>query len=144
MKVRYRNTSFLAEVLINILVFSIACAVLASAYVQAFVIVRQTREESLAANELYALSETLKLRGEEGLTGGTQQPDNTLRFEYDENWMPVEEGAGAFYVLAEIVHQPRATGDMMYVSLWAHRATGEELATLSTIVYLPQKAVAGV
>lgn len=141
MRVRYKNTSFLAEVLVNIVVFSIACAILVGAFVQASIMVRQTREESLAANELYALTETLKLRGAESLEYTHLQEDGSLRIEYDENWMPMNEGQGTYYVRMEIVHQPRATGDMLYVSLWAYQQNGEEISRLDTIVYQPQKVV---
>lgn len=142
-KVRYKNTPFLVEVVVNILVFSIACAILVSAFVQASLMVRHTQEESLAGSELYALTETMKVYGEAGLESAQPQPDGKLRLYYNQNWQPAST-ADAYYVDIEVVKQPRATGNMYYLSLWAYRQNGEEITSLSTIVYIPQKVVAGI
>lgn len=136
MKTKYRNTAFLVEVVVNILVFSICCSILVSAFAQASLMVRQTKEESQAATEVYALLETVKVRGPEGLENAQEQPDGSLLLEYDKNWLPVQGGEGAFVVRMEIEEENTAGGVLCHINAWAHTSAGRELCHYVTAVYL--------
>lgn len=138
---RYRNTAFLMEVLVNILVFSISCSILVSAFVQAAHMVRQTRDEGLAASQIYALMETIKIRGTDGLEQGEEQDDGTFLFLYGNEWEPLPAADDATYaIVLEITEQPRATGDTLYITGVARwHVTGREITRISTIGYSPWK-----
>lgn len=142
MKTRYRNVSFLAEVLVNIMVFSISCAILVGAFAGASVLVRETREESLATNEIYSILETVKLRGEGALDGAEALPDGNYRLEYDKGWQPAAPGTGVFYITVSLSLQEYAGGTLQTVEAIAYRQDSEEICRFDTAVYLPEGGAA--
>ncbi|MFV0412731.1 MAG: hypothetical protein ACK5L3_05595 [Oscillospiraceae bacterium] len=137
MKTTYRNTAFFVEVLVCIVVFSIAGAILAGAFGKASMAVRQTQEESLAGSEMYALVETYRARGQAGLAEGEALSGGGLAFAYAENWQQVQAGGGVYTVTLFIQPQQRAGGVLSQITAVATRSDGTEIYRLETAVYRP-------
>lgn len=137
MRTTYRNSAFFIEVLVCIVVFSLAGAILAGAFGKASTAVRQTREESLAGAEMYSLLETYRARGEEGLADGEELSGGGLAFAYGENWQRAQAGGGVYTVTLFIKPQQRAGGVFSQITAVATRRDGTEIYRLETAVYRP-------
>lgn len=137
MKTRYRNTAFLVEVLVNILVFSLCCAVLVSAFVQASILVRQTKADNQATAEVYALLETVKLRGEEGLEHAQVGKDGILMLEYGGDWMPAQGRGVQYRVYMKLDGEVRQSGTLYRIEAWAQDENERQMCYFETAVYHP-------
>lgn len=142
MRKGYRNTSFLTELLINILVFSIACAALAGVFAQASLVARQTREENAAHSEVWAVLETGKVRGYEQLEGFEPQPDGRLVCGYDEEWTPTPPEGAAYTICLRITDEATGAGTLRHVDATAQTAEGRQLCHFTAASYLPQGGAA--
>ena len=134
MKTRYRNVAFLVELMINILVFSISCAVLVGLFGKAGQISSQTNEETAAGTEVQTLVETLKLRGPQAL-GGTAEGD-TLTFHYDGDWNQTEDG-GDYTIVLTITDETTTAGTLQKIDARAWAGETRELYSLQTAHYTP-------
>ena len=140
MKTRYRNVAFLAELMINILVFSISCAVLVGLFGKAFQVSRQTARETKAASEVQWLMENLKAGGKDALEGAEWTDDDHAVLRYDEDWNRVESDAQAVYTIKLLVST--AVGGTDYGALTSIQAVaadagGIALCRMETASYIP-------
>ncbi len=137
MKTRYRNVAFLAELMINILVFSVSCAVLVGLFGQAARISRETREKTAASAQTLAVLETVKARGD--CEDGAWQADGSLLCRYTEDWLPAQSEAEAAYLIRlEVADSPGAAGTLREMEAVATGAEdGRELCRLETASYQP-------
>ena len=132
---KYRNVAFLAELLINILVFSISCAILAGLFGKASLLARQTKEETFASAKVYAIVETIKVRGIDGVDGGQEQPDGSLMYRYDEDWNIAQEKDTAFIILLTVEPEKTDVGFLHHIHASAKTNEGRELYNLETAEY---------
>lgn len=139
MKKSFRNTSFLVELLINILIFSISCAILVSVFGKASQLARTTREENFASAEIHTLFELAKARGVEALGGGTDGETY-----YDKNWNAADSQNAAYGIEMDIEETATEGGVLRRLTATARRSgDGSEICTLETTLYNPQKGGAG-
>ncbi|MDL2219037.1 hypothetical protein LJC04_01685 [Ruminococcaceae bacterium OttesenSCG-928-O06] len=131
MKTKYRNIAFLAELIVNILVFSIACAFLMLVFGKASEMTRETREKSFASTNTLALVETVRLAAPDA------RGEETLVYTYDENWQATESASPAFTIRLTLHYQASGAGTLTYIDASAHNRAGQELYTLSTASYRP-------
>lgn len=136
MKKTYRNIAFLAELLINILVFSVSCAVLVGVFGKAGTVSRDTGEQSLASTEVNALIETVRLRGEAGLEGAVRQTDGSYVCNYDAAWRPTTQ-TPVYVVTVQLTEEQRGAGTLVYITAQAESATGREICIYDTAHYIP-------
>ncbi|NLW79615.1 MAG: type II secretion system protein [Ruminococcaceae bacterium] len=140
MKKRYRNTAFLVELLVNILVFSISCAILVGLFGKAGQIARDTHAENFAGAEAQSLIEIVKARGVQGLEDADAQPDGSLLFYYDEDWQPAS-GADAAYTIRLVVRdEATVAGVLSHLSAVAESRDGAEVFSIATASYQPASA----
>lgn len=144
MKVRYRNTAFLIELSINILVFSISCAILVSIFGKAWQLNRQTQNETAAATETLRLVEIIKLRGPAGVEDGSINTigdgiEQILCY-YSANWqaLPSETNDAQYNISATVSPQATPTGTLTKINIVAQTMQGEELYTIETASFAPQ------
>lgn len=143
MKNRYRNVAFLAELLINIFVFSISCAVLVGLFGQAGQISRQTKEEGFATQEIYALFDTVRARGPEGLVSAQGGENGSYILYYDKNWCPAADAqAAAYTVTLQMEDTGTAAGSLYQLDATATDAQGSEICQMTTKTYHPGGEVA--
>lgn len=143
MKRKYRNTSFLIELLVNVLVFSIACAILAGLFVHAHLISAQTHNRSLAGNEMVSLSQRARADGVEAL-GAAVGESGELTFYYDANWQPAEQSVpGGFSIALNLEAQRQAGGWLYMLQFAAADEQGRELGTLHTALYAAEANLQG-
>ncbi|MDL2254508.1 type II secretion system GspH family protein [Ruminococcaceae bacterium OttesenSCG-928-I18] len=135
MRNRYRNVAFLAELLINILVFSISCAILAGLFGQAGKLARETREKSFASQEIYSLFETLRARGPEGITQAQPDGQDGYALHYDEQWNPAGGENAAYIIHLYTTDNDTGAGVLREVTAHASNNQGEEICTLTTKTY---------
>ena len=135
MRNRYRNVAFLAELLINILVFSISCAILAGLFGQAAKIARETREESFASMEIYSLFETVRASGVEALPQNALAEEEVYVLHYDKQWKPTDEPAAAYTIHLYTTDNSTGAGTLRELTALANNSEGEEICTLSTKTY---------
>lgn len=137
---KYRNTAFLVELLVNILVFSVSCAVLVGLFGRAGEIARQTKEEGHATNEINAIMQTFKSEGPEGLF--PDNPDEALmQFNYDDKWNPVEEPM-AYRVELTVVSEDHTGGVLYRLTGVATNAAGREIGRMQTACYIQSEGAA--
>ncbi len=151
MKKSYRNVAFLVELLVNIFVFSVACAILVGLFGKAGQLARGTRERDFATTEIYALFETAKAHGVQAATAaGDAQDDTRTLFYYDKNWK-LTSAAGAAYIV-EVTATPEGgntlpgsapAGELDRLTARASDAGGREICTMQTAVYQPAAGNAG-
>lgn len=129
MKKSFRNTSFLVELLINILVFSISCAILVGVFGKASQLARSTREENYASAEIHSMFELAKARGVE------QTGEQT--FFYDKSWNRLDSPDGAQYLVSLFVEEePGGAGVLSRLHAVAQNSsTGREICSLDTAIY---------
>ena len=137
MKTKYRNIAFLAELLINILVFSISCAILVGLFGRAALLARQTREENFASTQIYALFETMKARGPAALTTARQEGDGRYVCHYDSDWQLSVEHEPAYVITLDVFEQTSEAGELCRVQARATGADGEEIVAMETQTYRP-------
>ncbi len=136
MKRKYRNVSFLAELLINILVFSISCAVLVGLFGKASELARATREESYASAELGILIEQTKAQGVLAL-GGEMQADGSLLFHYDADWNRAEAPEARYAIRLAVEEAITSAGSLLTITGEASAADGRALCEVATKAYRP-------
>ncbi len=139
MKKRYRNIAFLTELLINIFVFSISCAILVGLFGSAGIMARKTREKSFAGTETYALLEMVRAQGAEGLVGAEERGDGTFACYYDEKWGRTSAEGAAYEIEVAIAPVKTAGGTLSSVVAVCHTVGGEEIFRLETSVYHPEQ-----
>ncbi len=138
MKKSYRNVSFLVELLINVMVFSISCAVLVGLFAKASEVARQTKEESFASVETYALFQTIKVYGLDGVEHGEKQADGSFVCGYDKNWNPADIKTAAYVITMKIEETSSEAGVLQTIYASAKNEKGNEIGTFETAVYTPQ------
>ena len=137
MKKKYRNTAFLVELLINILVFSVSCAILVGLFGKAGEITRRNREKSFASNQVLSLVETVKALGPDGLAGAERVSDEELLCRFDADWQATGDAGAPYHVRLRIVPESRPGGVLRRVSVVAETADGREIYSLDTASYHP-------
>lgn len=139
-KSRYRNLGFMAEVLVNIVVFSLSCAILVGVFVRAATLNFRTREESIASTQVYALYETVSVQGLRNIEGIQQMPDGNWMMQYDADWKPIA-GEGAVYIIELLVTEEAArAGELKTLQCVARRAADRSIIyRLETAFYLPDE-----
>lgn len=138
MNTKYRNVAFLLELMINILVFSLSCAILVGLFGRAGSLSRRTREKSSASTELLSMVETIKARGTEGLELVEWTDDENLVRRYDEDWLPTA-AQDAPYVLHMYVGRVQyESGELRRMEGAVETANGEELYRVNTAAYQPE------
>ncbi len=141
MKTRYRNVAFLVELIINILVFSISCAVLVGLLGKAGEIAGQTQQESFAANQVQVIIETAKAGGAENLPGAVPQQDGSFVCGYDSNWQPAEVNEAEYTVRLTVEQSVTDAGVLYTLVATAQTAEdGQEICRMQTATYTPQAA----
>ncbi len=139
MKSKYRNVAFLVELLINVLVFSISCAILVALFGEASRIAQDTKRESFAGVEASALLEQVKAQGQEGILHGVVQADGSVLCAYDEDWMPIEGAEQAAYTIRLLITpEETGAGTLQNMSAIATDSAGEEIYSLQTANYIPK------
>ena len=137
MNSKYSSRAFFVEIMVDILVFSLAMALFSGVFAKASVLTREAREEGLAAAEMAALLETAKQGGLQALPQGVQGVDGLLCFYYDEAWQPqAAEGAAYIIQLAEKA-EAQPAGTLFAYHAEASRADGSPLGTKSAYIYRP-------
>lgn len=136
MKPRFRNLAFLFEVLVNVLVFSLACAVLANVFAKASALNRSTREETQASTEAYALYQTIKTEGVGGIEGLQALGDGWLML-YDAHWTPTDGENAVYRIEVALYPKTGAAGSLYALQCVAKRQGGGVIYRLDTQYYLP-------
>lgn len=137
MRTKYRNVAFLLELMINILVFSVSCAILVGLFGRAGNLSRRTREKTYASTELLSMTETIKARGTEGLAMVEWTDGENLVRRYDAEWNPTED-PNAPYVLHMYVGRVQYdSGELRSMRGTVETAEGEELFSVDTAAYQP-------
>lgn len=136
---KYRSISFLVELLINVLVFSISCAILVALFSQAWQITAATREANAAEAEVNTLVEIAKVRGEDGLlqAGGAADGEGRVLFGYGEDWLPAAGGDSPYTVAVQLQPQQSGAGTLYQLTARALADDGKELYTVQTAFYVP-------
>ncbi len=134
MSSRYRNVAFLAELLINILVFSISCAVLAGLFGQAGKLAGQTRSKSQATAEIYTLFETIRAEGAGALEEATLLENGSYALYYDKQWNPAGQNA-AFTIQLTVNQRPTGAGAIWEMEAFAYDGEAQEICRLATKAY---------
>lgn len=144
-KKRYRNTAFLMELMINILVFSMSCAVLVGLFGKAGQISKRSEEKAHANNEVLAMIETIKARG-----AGTQElayseweNDTTLVRWYDAKWDPTAKAEAVYQVRLTMQTQPTRAGVLTHMQASAADLEGREICSVETTAYQPSQDKGG-
>lgn len=139
MRKNYKNIAFLAELLINILVFSVACAILVGLFTRASEISRQTREESFAGIEVHSLFQTIQAEGPQGVTyGQLEQGETTVVCLYDSSWTPVENEAEAAYLIHLFLKSEEGeAGVLTRITARVETAKEKVIGNFETSVYTP-------
>jgi type II secretory pathway pseudopilin PulG len=143
-KRKYRNTAFLLEMMINILVFAISCAVLVGLFGKAWQISRKTRMETGAAGEVMSLVETVKLRGAAAIPYADNRSPGELVCYYNSRWQPLAAAQlppvdAAFKISLTVITTQTPAGLLSEVQALAETTDGEELYRMATASYTPQE-----
>lgn len=136
-KSRYRNTSFLVELLVNILVFSISCAVLVGLFGRAGQMTKEGREEAAANAEMLALVEIVKARGTAGLEHADDMGGGSYRCRYDEDWQPTGKADAPFAITLVVTEADTGAGTLTEIEAVAETGDGRQLAAVQTAAYRP-------
>ncbi len=152
---KYRSVSFLVELLINVLVFSICCAILVALFGRAWQVTAVTRQAAAAEAEVNTLVEIAKVRGRGGLlqAGGHENGPEEVCFAYNGDWQPLAaewtQALSVFPVPLEawareghavaLWLRPEATGAGTLYRLEASAVddTGSEIYAVQTAFYVP-------
>lgn len=140
MKRSYRNVAFIVELIINVLVFSITCAILVSLFGKASQLARNTREESLATATIHSMFEQMCAQGTEAVGDGFLK-DGKLVYYYDKNWNHTETDNTAQYTVSLTVLEggsgTNSAGELTALAAIAQDKDGREICTMETAVYQP-------
>ena len=139
MKKKYRNTAFLLELMINILVFSLSCAILVGLFGKAYQIANRTREAAFASTEVLRVVEVAKVRGAQGVAGATLQSDGSIALWYDKNWQPTNEERALYHIELRVDEQNTHAGILLQFDAVAKTSDGREVYSLQTASYQPSK-----
>lgn len=139
MKKTFRNTAFLVELLINVLVFSISCAILVGVFAKASTLARDTREENYAAAEIHSMFEIAKARGTgevvaEGVTGS-----QAATYYYDRGWNLAEQDAAEYRITLQVEQEDTSSGQLNHILALAEHRSGRLICTLETALYEQMK-----
>ncbi len=152
---KYRSVSFLVELLINVLVFSICCAILVALFGRAWQVTTATRRAAAAEAEVSALIEIAKARGRDGLlqAGGHENGPEEVCFAYNDTWQPLAAewtAAMSVYPIPPrawaregyavnlcLLPQDSPAGTLYRVQATAINTEGEELYAVQTAFYVP-------
>lgn len=137
MSKRYRNTAFLVELIINILVFSISCAVLVGLFGKAGQISRRSHEQTFASNEVLALVEKIKVRGADGLPHGQWLDEENALCYYDAGWNGTDDTTAPYLVRLQMVTEEQEAGVLMRLEAVAETSDGQLLYSVKTASYTP-------
>lgn len=136
MKGKYRNTSFLVELLVNILVFSISCAILVGLFGKAGEVDRKTIEQGSATGEIYAMFQTLKAQGAGAFDQSAQSPEGLVVY-YDDEWQPQEDGSG-YRIVLTIIPEAQDGGVLYRAQAVARDKEDREICRMQTACYQPE------
>ncbi len=139
MKTQHRNMTFLIELLINVLVFSVSCAVLVGVFGKASGMARSTREKSSATSEIYSLFETVRAGGEATLADGTLLENGGIAYYYNDKWNPVQPDDADYTVVLTIEDSAKPAGTLRELHALATSAEGDEICELATHTYQPDE-----
>ena len=137
MNSRYSSRAFFVEIMVNILVFSVAIALLSGVFVRAAELTREAREEGFAAVEMASLLERAKQGGLQALPQGEQGPDGLLYFYYDSMWQPQAAGGAAYVICIEEIATRQPAGTLFTYHATALRSDGALLGGKSAHTYRP-------
>lgn len=140
MKTQYRNVAFLVELLINILVFSVSCAVLVGLFGKAQEISHTTKQQTRAHTAVQTLLNTAKARGVEGIVCAEDGEDAWL-CSYDENWNDTAAENAVYTIRLVLQQEETSAGVLRHYQAVAQQADGTELASMETAVYYPAETV---
>lgn len=133
----YRNTAFLLELLINVLVFIIVCAVLLGVLADAKLITQQTNDQTRAGNELFAVLEMVRAGGMEALESNRSAAENEATLYYDAGWHVCGQEQAAYSLHLVLEQEPVEAGVLEHARAAAHTRAGEELLVMETSFYRP-------
>lgn len=139
MRSKYRNIAFLAELLVNIFVFSISCAILAGLFGQAGMLATQTREEGFASTEMHALFEITKARGLEGLGAECEETSDGFVCYYDRQWNAADPSAYEYTIQMDVQEEETGAGVLYRLNATASHSSGREICQMQTAVYSSDK-----
>lgn len=142
MKTKYRNVAFLLELMINILVFSVSCAILVGLFGRAGTLSRRTREKTCASTELLSMVETIKAKGTDGLALVEWTDDENLVRRYDADWKPTSDPAAPYVLHMYVGRVQYDAGELRRMQGSVETAGGEELFSVDTAAYQPEEAAA--
>lgn len=137
MKTKYRNVAFLVELMINILVFSISCAVLVGLFGKAGQISRHSREEAFANTQAQTLLETAALRGAGAFAGAKWLDGESLNCYYNSNWQQTDDENAPYVITLSIRRREMAAGVLTQLQAQAHTSAGRLLCNIHTANYQP-------
>lgn len=97
-----KSRIFLAELMIDVLFFTIAAAICLTIFAKAYTMSRESREKNQALIAAQQGAESFKAGGEEGLVkalGAVQEADGSYAVYYDAKWNPATAPEEAYYIL---------------------------------------------
>lgn len=139
MKKSFRNTAFMVELLINILVFSISCAILVGVFGKASQLARDTREENYAAAEIHSMFEMAQAVGTAAVTAEGVQMGHEVHYYYDKNWYPTSLESAEYRVTLLLDEEDTGAGYLSTLAGIAEHRSGREICTMETVLYVPHE-----
>lgn len=139
MKTKYRNVAFLLELMINILVFSVSCAILVGLFGRAGNLSRRTREKTCASTELLSMVETIKAKGTDELVLVEWTDDENLVRRYDADWKPTSDPDAPYVLHMYVGRVQYESGELRRMQGSVETAGGEELFSVDTAAYQPEE-----
>ena len=97
-----KSRIFLAELMIDVLFFTIAAAICLTIFAKAYTMSRESREKNQALIAAQQGAESFKAGGEEGLVktlGAVKEEDGSYAVYYDAKWNPAAGPGEAAYIL---------------------------------------------
>lgn len=137
MRTKYRNVAFLLELMVNILVFSVSCAVLVGLFGRAGSLSRRSRERTCASTELLSIVEVIKARGTEGFTDVQWVDDENLIRLYDKDWNPTTDEAAPYILHLYVGRVQYESGELRRMEGRVETRSGEALFAIDTASYQP-------
>jgi hypothetical protein len=139
---KYKNTSFLVELLISILVFTIACAVLFQVYTAALLMSQNTKDVGQANTRIVTLFETLRDKDvAEVYPNAIVQSGGFYVLYFNEKWEKTTEDQAAYSLVFQLEDQGAANGTMRQIraSVLSYSTGFEEtkLLEMETAWYQP-------
>jgi type II secretory pathway pseudopilin PulG len=139
---RYKNTSFLVELLISILVFTIACAVLFQVFTAALLMSQETKDVGQANARIATLFETLRnAEVAQVYPNAIEQSGGFYVLYFDGTWKETTEEEAAYSLVFQLDDQGGDFGTTRQIraSVLAYRTNFEEtkLLDMETTWYRP-------